>query len=247
METTVLLHSSASSPRQWRALSERLEHRHRVIAPDLEEFDSDAAETASFARDCERIMQIVQERDSAVHLVGHSYGGLIALRTAFEAPQRVRSLCLVEPVCFHLLEEAGEEIAFAEIAAVRDAQTAHVSDGDLLQAARCFVAYWMGADAWEAMPENGRSRVATAMPTVARKWPGAFQRTTASHLAAGSGRPARRRPVRRSHVAGDEPAARERRHRGVPHRAVTDGSGRAAPSRVIRCQPSPRQRSSLRQ
>jgi pimeloyl-ACP methyl ester carboxylesterase len=38
-----------------------------------------------------------------VHLVGHSYGGAVALKVAQRRPERVRSLILYEPVLFRLL------------------------------------------------------------------------------------------------------------------------------------------------
>ena len=40
------------------------------------------------------------------HLIGHSYGGMVALQLAAQAqPQRVRSLSLFEPIAFHLLPD----------------------------------------------------------------------------------------------------------------------------------------------
>ena len=35
------------------------------------------------------------------HLVGHSYGGVVALLAAAETPERVRSLTVIEPPCTH--------------------------------------------------------------------------------------------------------------------------------------------------
>jgi pimeloyl-ACP methyl ester carboxylesterase len=42
-----------------------------------------------------------------IHLVGHSYGGAVALRFATQYPERLRSLVLIEPVAFHLLRDEG--------------------------------------------------------------------------------------------------------------------------------------------
>lgn len=48
------------------------------------------------ARDAEAILEHL-DVDTA-HVVGHSYGGATALQMAFEAPERVHSLTLLEPV-----------------------------------------------------------------------------------------------------------------------------------------------------
>ena len=176
----VLVHSSASSGRQWRALTDLLAPRYRVTAPDLGGYGkAEEADTHySFEVDCARIRRLVVTATNPVHLVGHSYGGLIAAKTAFENPDRVRSLTLVEPVCFHLLQAAGEQDAFKEIRTVRDRQIAAVERGDLMASAEGFIAYWMGPDAWAAMPPERREAVARLMPKVALEWPGAFEPTT---------------------------------------------------------------------
>lgn len=176
----VLVHSSAGSARQWRTLTDLMTPRYRVIAPDLGGYGKTAESVAhlSFEDDCARIRRLVAAEADPVHLVGHSYGGLIAVKTAFENPDRLRSLTLIEPVCFHLLREAGEQEAFDEISAVRDRQVAAVERGDLSASAEGFIEYWMGADAWAAMPAERRGAVAHLMPKVAVEWPGAFESTT---------------------------------------------------------------------
>jgi pimeloyl-ACP methyl ester carboxylesterase len=48
------------------------------------------------------------------HLVGHSYGGLVAVEVARRAPERVRSLHLIEPPYLGLLPEDPEVVRLVE-------------------------------------------------------------------------------------------------------------------------------------
>ena len=178
--TVVLIHSSASSGRQWRSLSERLSDRYNVIAPDLSGYgpsDGDPGEY-TFDDDCRLVRETIETVQGPVHLIGHSYGGLLSAKVALERPDILHSLTLIEPVCFHLLNEAGESEAYAEIKGVSDSQKIAADSGDLLGSAEGFVTYWMGVNAWKSMPDERRCMVASIMPKVAMEWAGGFERTT---------------------------------------------------------------------
>jgi pimeloyl-ACP methyl ester carboxylesterase len=88
-----------------------------------------------------------------VHLVGHSYGGGVALKAALARPDRVLSLSLYEPSAFHLLREIGGEgpAAFAEIQDLAQLTIKGVASGDYRSAAAAFVDYWSGEGAWAAL------------------------------------------------------------------------------------------------
>ena len=108
----VLLHSSLSSKSQWAALAERLAPRFRVIALDLCGYGDNAMRAApeSFTLDDEvRLVAGHVDRlvppHVRVHVVGHSYGGLVALRFAQRSRGRVASLSLYEPVAFGMLDQ----------------------------------------------------------------------------------------------------------------------------------------------
>ena len=112
-ETVLLLHSSASSGAQWRYLTESLQETYRFLAPDLYGYgETDAwpgqgplglAEEAALA-------DADLGNSDTLHLVGHSYGGAVALQFALQHADRLRSLTLIEPVAFHLLRGATADI-----------------------------------------------------------------------------------------------------------------------------------------
>src|SRR5947209_4813108 len=75
-----------------------LADRFTLIMPDLPGHgQSPAHGRASADRDAILVADLL---DDGVHLVGHSYGGAVALRAAARRPDAVHSLVLIEPATF---------------------------------------------------------------------------------------------------------------------------------------------------
>ena len=99
----VLLHSSLASKAQWRGLAERLARRHHTLAIDLLGYGDAPApggyDDFTLATEVRRVLALVSQRlrpGERFQLVGHSYGGGVALRLAQTEPQRVASLALFD-------------------------------------------------------------------------------------------------------------------------------------------------------
>jgi pimeloyl-ACP methyl ester carboxylesterase len=113
------------------------------------------------------------------HLVGHSYGGAIALKAALRDSDRLISLVLYEPVLFSvLMADAPQSAAAREITAVRDEAIRLIEESDSCGAARCFVDYWSGDRTWAAMPETRRAALAAAVEGVMPEWHALFYEPT---------------------------------------------------------------------
>ena len=162
MQTVVLLHCSGSSGAQWRSLIERLASRYRVIAPDLMPY-------GSLARAAAPIRSILGRLSAPAHLVGHSYGGGLALHVARTRPERLSSLTLVEPSAFHLLRggDAIDAAALQEITGIAARACADLASGDLMGGFGRFVDYWSGPGAWGAMPAEKRAAMAPLLAGIA--------------------------------------------------------------------------------
>src|SRR5262245_40305747 len=121
LEPVVLLHSSGASGAQWRTLAEQLGERYHVVAPDLYGYGASAPWPGhgpfSLAHEAEIVHALLDRLGERVHLVGHSYGGAVALHVARLHSERLRSLALIEPVAFHLLHERVEVVALANAVA----------------------------------------------------------------------------------------------------------------------------------
>ena len=168
------LHANASSSSQWRALMDLLATQYRVLAPDLlgagRSARWPAAAGARLQHELDALADLLDGLGGRVHLVGHSYGGAVAMRIALTWPDRVASLLLYEPTMFPLLGQPhpGQPGAIG-ISAVAAAAIAEVERGNLQAAAAGFIDYWMGAGAWAAMPEARRGQVADSMRPI-RQW-----------------------------------------------------------------------------
>jgi pimeloyl-ACP methyl ester carboxylesterase len=169
-EPLVLLHSSGCSGAQWRALAERLSARYRVLAPDLYGYGATAPWPGRgplrLAHEAQIVRAMLERAGAPAHLVGHSYGGAVALHVAREDDAALRSLMLVEPVAFHLLH-GRDARALAEIIAVAERVAAAVACGDYEGGFAGFVDYWSGAGAWDAIPAAKRTAMAARLAKVA--------------------------------------------------------------------------------
>jgi len=174
-ETVLLLHSSASSSTQWRPLSESLQARWRVLAPDLHGYGQTDPRrgpgSPGLADEIALTDAVLAECAEPIHLVGHSYGGAVALRFAAERPERLGSLTLIEPVAFHLLcgapEGTAEHGLFREVAALAADVTESATEGDGRRGMARFVDYWNGAGTWMRMRPDAQAALARQAPRVA--------------------------------------------------------------------------------
>jgi len=161
----VLLHSSLGSKAQWTALAERLASRFRVIALDLWGYGDNAMPPtpASFTLDDE-IRLVADHVDrlvpphARVHVVGHSYGGVAALRFAQRERGRVASLTLYEPVAFGLLER--DDPTLVEVRRIAESIPRLIDAGLPRHATELFVDFWSGTGAYGRLSSSAQRHVA---------------------------------------------------------------------------------------
>lgn len=161
-------HCSGSSSGQWSAMAERLGDSYRVVAVDLAGYGGSPPwaddESPSIAGEVARLADIGRRLPEPVHLVGHSYGGAVALRYALSDPGRVASLVLYEPVPFALLRHgASGRAPLEEIRCVATAIDAAMAAGEVGVAARRFFDYWSGQGTWDQLLPDVQQRLMRRM------------------------------------------------------------------------------------
>jgi len=154
-EPVLLIHSSGFSGRQWsRLAAELVALGKRAVIPDLTGHGRSPPwpEPApfSFHVDVDAVAALLRELGGA-HVVGHSYGGLIALHAALAEPAALRSLQLFDPVAFGALDPVADrdvlEVLF-------DLDLPGVGDPE--RWLRTFVEFWGGSGSWDALREPVR-------------------------------------------------------------------------------------------
>lgn len=167
----VCLHASAGSGRQWSALAAELGDRYTVHAPDL----GGTATRASLEEDVAIAEAALATAGAPAYLVGHSYGGAVALLAALRNPRAVASLVMYEPVPFWLLRHDARGVGFGsersaqawrEVRSVADGLASEFASGRAERAAHDFVDYWSGAGAWASMGARQQHVVVQRMPGV---------------------------------------------------------------------------------
>jgi len=188
--TVVLLHASGGSSRQWNELAEQLQPAFRVCAIDLHGHGAQpawhGAAPFSLAHEVKLVEPLLREA-GRVHLVGHSYGGAVALQLAVAHPGAVASLAAFEPMVYHWLMDAAPaqprdapEEQMPARAALSLAGVAHVAGEALLRgaphdAAQVFVDFWAGAGSWQQMSAGQRDAVAGRMRAVHQQFGAVFR------------------------------------------------------------------------
>jgi pimeloyl-ACP methyl ester carboxylesterase len=168
----ILLHSSGGSARQWDTLVNGLQSRFRLQAVDFHGHGGTPAwpGTRPLALEDEAalVSPLLAGSGDGVHLVGHSYGGAVALKLAQLHPQHVRSVAVYEPVLFRLLFDYNASHAPArEVLAAAARVRTMLLLGHADRAAQHFVDYWSGSGTWADMPLSRRHAVIARMPALA--------------------------------------------------------------------------------
>lgn len=156
----VCIHANASSSGQWRGLMELLAPKFRVMAPDSYGAGKSPPYRKVSLKDEVALIEPLLSNASA--LVGHSYGGAVALIAALVHREHLQAVALYEPTLFALAPGDASGIQNAVIASV-----AALERGDPMAAGRCFIDFWMGAGSFDRMPERVQAATADAVKNVA--------------------------------------------------------------------------------
>lgn len=155
----LVLHSSFDDSAPWEALAARLGAGGAVIRLNLQgcECHSQAAgkggQLISLESEAASVAGVLDASigcEVPVHVVGHGYAGAVALQLALRQRRRVRSLALIEPLAFSLLDRGTGLLT--SVANLTRRMTETIAQGAPEEAARQLVDFWNGSGAATVLP-----------------------------------------------------------------------------------------------
>lgn len=178
----ILIHSSVAGARQWGSLMNALSNQFHLVAINLFGYGATEAwpdsEVQTLEHQAKLVRPFLPEDGSKVSIVGHSYGGSVAMKAASLFNEHVDRLVLIEPNPFYLLMQHGRDAAYQEASSLRDTIKQGGTDDAWSVAAEVFANYWTGQGSWEAMPKDRRAKFAKALVPNFHEWDGVMNEKT---------------------------------------------------------------------
>lgn len=158
-EPIVLLHGSMANKEQWQMLARDLTPHYTVITLDLMGYGQTAApadlHSYCLKDESDLLASLLKEilpENSSYHLLGHSYGGAVALHHAYHYSNRVASLVVLEPMAYHLLSQ--NHVILLRSQQMVDELKSDISQGNSIHAARKFIDLWGRRGTFEYLSEK---------------------------------------------------------------------------------------------
>ena len=178
----VLVHSSVSGARQWRRLMDDLKGDFRVRAVNLFGYGKTpswpAARSQTLDDQARLVEAVLPTNADEIYLVGHSFGGSVAMKAAARLSGRVAKLVLLETNPFHLLAQSGRVDAFAEAMELRNFIKKFGALSEWATAAEKFADYWGAVGTWRDMSLDRRIAFSEALKPNYFEWDAVMNETT---------------------------------------------------------------------
>jgi pimeloyl-ACP methyl ester carboxylesterase len=178
--TIVLVPGSCSTGAAWRPVIAAWQNRFRCVTTSLPGYGRTAerrtAHDTSIARLAETVESVIVKAGGRVHLVGHSFGGLVALAVALRhrgALDRVAlaSLVMLEAPAMEVLRD--EDTHYSVFRRMTEAYFADFAGGNR-QAIAAMIDFYGGAGTWAAWPPRVRDYAIETTPVNIRDWASAY-------------------------------------------------------------------------
>ena len=175
--TIVLAPGSCSTGAAWRPVVSQWRGGFRCITTSLLGYGRTAErrtdEDAGIALEAEVLETVIRRADCPVHLVGHSFGGVVGLAVALRQQVPLLSLTVLEAPVPTVLPALGELGPYGEFRAMTDAYFAAFQRGEA-EAIRRMIDFFGGAGTFDAWPQRVRGYAAETTAVNIRDWATAY-------------------------------------------------------------------------
>jgi pimeloyl-ACP methyl ester carboxylesterase len=175
--TMVLVPGSCSTGAAWRPVIAACNGKFRYVTTSLPGYGGTAerrpAGDPSIAHLAEVVESVVREAGEPVHLVGHSFGGLVSLAVALRKRVRLASLAMLEPPAIELLLESGEDEHYRAFGRMTEAYMAAFSCGER-NAIAAMIDFYGGAGTFASWPSRVREYAVATTAVNITDWASAY-------------------------------------------------------------------------
>ena len=175
--TVVLVPGSCSTGAAWRPVISEWNGRFRCVTTSLlgygETTERRSLDDPSIAHEAEMLESVIWQAGRRVHLVGHSFGGLVGLAVALRNNLRLASLTVLEAPAPELLRSCGEDQHYGAIRRMTDAYFIDFAAGNA-EAIAAMIDFYGGAGAFASWPPRVRAYAVRTTPVNLLDWASAY-------------------------------------------------------------------------
>lgn len=154
----VFIHGSFASDATWKKIIAEQATKHHCIAIKLPGHggapEPNDMQAPTLATELDLVVDLIEQTtNQAVHLIGHSFGGVVALAVALSGRVKIRQLTLFEPVAAWVLAGAQDHQHYQQVQdcfALYQQDLAHPN----VDACQRVIDFWGQAGDFKALPES---------------------------------------------------------------------------------------------
>jgi pimeloyl-ACP methyl ester carboxylesterase len=158
--TIVLVPGSCSTGAAWRPVIATWDNQFRCVTTSLLGYggtmERRTALDPSISHEADALESVIRRAGGRVHLVGHSFGGLVALGVALRNRASLASLVIVEAPAAELLRERGEQQHYGAFRRMTEAYFAAFAGGNE-EAIAAMIDFYGGAGTFASWPPRVRA------------------------------------------------------------------------------------------
>jgi pimeloyl-ACP methyl ester carboxylesterase len=186
--TIVFVPGSCSTGAAWRPVIAALNGSFRCVSTSLLGYGGTSERRtehdASIAHEAEIVEAVIRKATGRVHLVGHSFGGLVTLAVALRAKVPLDGVTIIEAPAVEVLRDCGEHRYYRTFLAMTDAYVAAFDGGDR-DAIASMIDFYGGAGTFASWPPRVRAYATETTSVNILDWASAYGfRVTCTELAA---------------------------------------------------------------
>jgi pimeloyl-ACP methyl ester carboxylesterase len=175
--TIVLVPGSCSTGAAWRPVIAAWEGRFRTVTTSLLGYGGTAERRSkherSIAQEIDIVEAVVRRAGGGIHLVGHSFGGLVSLAVALRGQSRLASLTILEAPATEILRDRGETDHYGAFRSMTDRYFARLAGAEP-DAVADMIDFYGGAGTFASWPPRLRAFANETTAVNILDWASAF-------------------------------------------------------------------------